>query len=108
MEYAPALPPERSGVSEICHEAPRSVERSTRDFGPAPVANHTRLEPFTATLVPLAAKAPSFASAGGRRLAATRAHERPPSRVVMMTNSPFTESLTAMPLFASQNAIASK
>jgi hypothetical protein len=58
--------------------------------------------------VPLAANAPSFASAGGNRLAATRAHERPPSRVVMITNCPFTESLTAMPLLASQNAIASK
>ena len=38
----------------------------------------------------------------------TRGHVRPPSVVERMTNWPSTESLKAMPRFASQNAIASK
>src|SRR5262249_10129361 len=87
---------------------PRSVDRRTRALFAAPVPNHTRSAPKTATFVPLAANAPSLGSAAGRRLDATGAQERPPSRVVTMTNAPLTESLTAMPLSASQNVMASK
>ena len=59
-----------------------------------------------ATLVPLAAKAPSFSRAGGRLPA--RVHVRPPSSVVMIRKSALAESLKAMPWFSSQNYIASK
>ena len=51
----------------------------------------------TVTFVPLAANAPSFGNAGGSRSGATGTQLLPPSSVVMMTNRPPTESLTAMP-----------
>ena len=61
-----------------------------------------------ATFVPLAAKNPSFGSAAGNPAAATCSHVLPPLPVVRITNRPSTESLTATPRSASQNAIASK
>ena len=61
-----------------------------------------------ATFVPLAAKAPSFSSAGGSAASGTRVHVFPPSAVVMITKRPLTESLTATPRASSRNAIASK
>jgi hypothetical protein len=100
--------PEASGVPASAQVRPPSLERSTRDSLAAPVPTQTWFGGSTATLVPLAAKKPSFGSAGGSAAAGTRVHVAPPSVVVRMTNWPFTESLIATPRVSSQNAMASK
>src|SRR5262245_15908604 len=87
---------------------PRSADRSTRAFDDAPVPNQTCDVPSTATFDPLAANAPSPDNAGGSLSAGTRVQCSPPSSVLMITNAPLTESLTAMPCASSQNTIASK
>src|SRR5262249_14207137 len=97
-----------SGVSAIVQVLPLSAVRSTRDFVEAPVPIHARSLPRTAMFVPLPANAPSFGSAGGSDADRTCVQCAPPSCVVINTNLPSTESLTAIPAFASQNAIASK
>jgi hypothetical protein len=63
-----------------------------------------------ATQVPLAAKAPSPAVAAGTGEGVSepgslrKCQSRPPSRVASTGKTPFTLSLKAMPLSASQNA----
>src|SRR6185369_16126728 len=56
-------------------------------------------------LVPLAAKAPSFAKAGGSASAGTRDQSRPPFAVVRIQNFPSTESPITIPWSASQKDI---
>ena len=63
--------------------------------------------PEMAMLVPLAANAPSFSSAGGSP-SPIRLQCAPPSSVLMITSRPSTLSLNAKPCRASRNAIASK
>src|SRR5262245_15105345 len=108
IEKMPADGPEATGVRATLHVRPPSLERSTRDSAAAPVAIQTWFGRTTATFVPLAAKKPSLSSAGGKLDDGMRVHVRPPSLAAITTNCPSTESLTAMPRFASQNAIASK
>ena len=105
IEKMPVACPVATGVAAMAHVRPPSDDRSTRD---AVVPIHTCSRPNIATLVPLAAKAPSPGRAGGTRSAATRSQVRPPSTVLRITNRPSTESLKAIPRSASQNAIASR
>src|SRR5262252_1980047 len=93
------------GVVATCHVSAPSVELSTRA---AVVAIHTLSLPCVTTQVPLAAKAPSPASAGGSFSVGISFQFAPPSVVLIITKRPSTESLTATPRSASQNAIASK
>src|SRR5215475_5384323 len=92
-------------VVDTCHVSPPSVERSARA---AVVAIQTLFLPWATMQVPLAANAPSPASAGGSFSGGTSFQLEPPSVVLMITKRPSTESLTATPRFASQNASASK
>ena len=64
------------GVDATCHERQRSIEHSTRAVAAAPVPIQTWLPPQTQTLVPLAAKAPSFSRAGGSCCCGTDASAR--------------------------------
>jgi len=84
-------------VSETFHVRPRSVVRSTRAFDVAPVPIHAWVFPLTAILVPLAANAPSFSSAGGKALAGTRFQICPPFSVVIIQNRLSIESPMTMP-----------
>src|SRR5262249_28381599 len=93
------------GVVATCHVSPPSVERSTRA---AVVPIHTLFLPCVMTQVPLAAKAPSPASAGGSFSGGISFQLAPPSVVLMTRKRPSPESLTATPRLASQNANASK
>ena len=68
---------------------------------------HTRLRPDMATLVPLAANAPSPGNAAGSRSDGTAVQLRPPSSVSRTTNVPSTASLTAAPCRASAKVSAS-
>src|SRR5262249_985734 len=93
------------GVVATRHVSPPSVERSTRA---AVVPIHTLFFPSVMTQVPLAANAPSPASAGGSFSGGISFQFVPPSVVLMITKRPSTESLTAKPRSASQKASASK
>lgn len=73
-----------------------------------PLTSQASLVPRTMRQVPLAANAPSPASAGGIPAAGISCHESPPSSVLTIRKRPSTGSLIAMPCFASQNWIASK
>ena len=95
------------GVEETCHEEPLSDDLKTR-AAPPPVANQALPGPAVVMQLPLAAKAPSPAMAGGIFSAGLSRHVAPPSEVEMITNRPSTGSLTAMPCIESQNDIASK
>src|SRR5262245_8174096 len=93
------------GVVATCHVSPPSVELSTRT---AVVAIQTLFLPWVITQVPLAANAPSPASAGGSFSGGISFQFVPPSVVLMIMKRPSTESLTATPRSASQKASASK
>src|SRR5262249_56056519 len=92
------------GVVAPCHVSPPSVERSARA---AVVTIQTLFLPWVMTQVPLAANAPSPASAGGSFSGGISFQLVPPSVVLMITKRPSTESLTATPRSASQNATPS-
>ncbi len=69
----PADGPASSGVFATAHVRPPSLDRSTRASLAAPVPTQTWFGAATVTFVPLAAKKPSFGSAGGSA-AARHAH----------------------------------
>src|SRR5215813_184302 len=108
MEKMPADLPELNGVSATFQVLPKSEVRSTLALAAAPIPIHASPFRNTAMLVPLAANAPSFSSAGGKSRSATRVQVLPPLSVVRIQNFPSIESPTTIPRLASQNDIASK
>jgi hypothetical protein len=90
---------------------PPSRVRKTRDMRAPPVTNHARLPPGTVVRqVPLAAKMPSPLNALAIVPGGIAFQVAPPSDVRSTRNAPsasFTGSPTRIPLFSSQNAIAS-
>src|SRR5579871_2170376 len=103
----PALGPAGIGVSATVHVLPLSGVWRTRDLLAAPVPIQACDVPNTAMLVPLAANAPSFSSAGGNDSHGTRAHVSP-LFVVKIKNCLSIESPMAIPCCSSQNDIASR
>src|SRR6185437_11484822 len=97
-----------NGVSATVHVFPPSVERKTRATAAPPVANQTSFLPCTVRHELLAAKAPSFGSAGGRDAGGTCFQVEPPSSVVKTAKCPATGSLSTIPCLRSQKATASK
>src|SRR5262245_39774843 len=93
------------GVVATCHVSPPSVELSTRA---AVVAIQTLFLPWVMTQVPLAANAPSPASAGGSFSGGISFQLVPPSVVLMITKRTSTESLKVTPRFAPPKASSSK
>ncbi len=92
-----------SGVATTSQVAPRSPVRRRRATDALPVPIHASEGGNAIAHVPLAANAPSFANALGKRLGGTRV-QRAPSRVVITRKCPSTASLTATPCVSSQNA----
>src|SRR5580692_294100 len=99
------------GVSATVQFLPASVERNTRAPFP-PDANQTFAFPWTAMQVPLAAKPPSPATAGGSFSGGIGFQLLPPSSVVINSNLPCPSlskvgSPTAIPWSEFQKAMQS-
>src|SRR6266576_6101307 len=99
---APALGELNDGVSYAFHVLPWSLVARTLAIAAPPVAIHAFLPPCVVTHVPLDAKENSPGNAGGILLLIS-CHVIP-SIVRRSGNTPFTESLCAMPRFGVQNA----
>src|SRR5260370_30154049 len=96
------------GVSLTVQLCPRSVEWKTRATLAPPVANQTFFSPSTVKQELLAAKAPSFGSAGGSVTGGICFQVAPPSSVRNTAKCPPTGSLSRIPCRRSQKAIVSK
>src|SRR5580700_3938060 len=99
---APALGELTSGVSYAFQVSPPSLVASTLAIVEPPVAIQAFCPPCVATHVPLAANDASPGNAGGMLL--LMLCQGVPSVVRRSGNTPFTESLCAIPFFGVQNA----
>src|SRR5208337_1291841 len=99
---APALGELSRGVSYAFHVSPPSLVARILAIVEPPVAIQAFLPPCVATHVPLAANDASPGNAGGILL--LMSCQVVPLVVRRSGNTPFTESLCAMPLFGVQNA----
>src|SRR5438876_5697997 len=101
-EKAPALGELTKGVLYAFHVSPPSLVAKTLAIAAPPVAIQAFLPPCVVTQVPLDAKENSPGNAGGILL--LMSCQFIPSVVRRSGNTPFTESLCAMPRFGVQNA----
>src|SRR5467141_1024993 len=99
---APALGELTSGVSYAFQVLPLSLVARTLAIAEPPVAIQAFLPPWVVTQVPLDAKENSPGNAGGMLLLISC--QVIPSVVRKSGNTPFTESLCAMPRCGVQNA----